>query len=617
MMQFFPLLLPLFVFTEEVQCFTSHHQSHHIHSWRSSHEKRITPSSVPSLLHRTNLATTATSKVGKRYHGLKASTIDISCENSTVNTTTTITTTATNIQSSNSNNDAPTTTSTTTTKQRFYNSLPKIRIPKIRNLSKSKTLSENSSSSSSSTKTKATQEDKWWGDETDQLILQTAIPSMLNFLVVPLVNSVDTFWVGRLGVALALAGQAAANQAFFTIYFLVAFLPNLIAPLVATSISSGDTKEAQNRIREGLFLSNLLGGIGTLLLVGFPQTSLRMVLPADAPAMPYAVNYARLRSLSMMPALWSATGTAAYRGLLDTVTPLKVSLVTNLCNLVADPLLIFGLPFLPFKAMGISGAAVATAGSEMISGVTYLYLLLKKKLLKTKQILSIPSWERLKPLVIGGFAMLMRQLVLNVAFLGASRKAQMMDRATGIPAAAYGIVMQVYSLGVVCHLGMQSTAAALVPAARAKGGDDAARAVADRMMIWGVIVGAVIAIAQFTAQQRLLPMFSTIPEVQEAVKIPALISSLIQFANGPLFVGEGIMLGLGLFKALSCATAMGVGIMLAVLATPLGQQLNGILIALAAFNVYQAIAMVYHYLKMGPLSKTKKSDSFVTDTSDI
>ena len=88
--------------------------------------------------------------------------------------------------------------------------------------------------------------------------------------------------------------------------------------------------------------------------------------------------------------------------------------------------------------MGISGAAVATAGSEMISGVTYLYLLLKKKLLQTKQMLSVPSWERLKPLVIGGFAMLMRQLVLNIAFLGASRKAQMMDRATGIPAAAYG-----------------------------------------------------------------------------------------------------------------------------------------------------------------------------------
>ena len=49
-------------------------------------------------------------------------------------------------------------------------------------------------------------------DATDTLIVKTAIPSMINLAVVPLVNAVDTFWVGRMGIALALAGQAAANQ---------------------------------------------------------------------------------------------------------------------------------------------------------------------------------------------------------------------------------------------------------------------------------------------------------------------------------------------------------------------------------------------------------------------
>jgi len=56
------------------------------------------------------------------------------------------------------------------------------------------------------------------GDDLDRQILGTALPSMLNLAVVPVVNSVDVFWVGKLGSALALAGQAAANQAFFTLY---------------------------------------------------------------------------------------------------------------------------------------------------------------------------------------------------------------------------------------------------------------------------------------------------------------------------------------------------------------------------------------------------------------
>ena len=56
------------------------------------------------------------------------------------------------------------------------------------------------------------------GDDLDKQILGTALPSMINLAVVPVVNSVDVFWGGKLGSALALAGQAAANQAFFTLY---------------------------------------------------------------------------------------------------------------------------------------------------------------------------------------------------------------------------------------------------------------------------------------------------------------------------------------------------------------------------------------------------------------
>ncbi len=47
----------------------------------------------------------------------------------------------------------------------------------------------------------------WIGDEVDRDILKTTFPNMLYYIVVPIVASVDTFWVGRLGDALALAGQ--------------------------------------------------------------------------------------------------------------------------------------------------------------------------------------------------------------------------------------------------------------------------------------------------------------------------------------------------------------------------------------------------------------------------
>ncbi len=215
-----------------------------------------------------------------------------------------------------------------------------------------------------------------------------------------------------------------------------------MAPSVASSISSGNVKEARNRVKEALFLSNFLGAIGTFILVLFPKLSLNMmVLSRDAPAMEYAVPYLRLRALAMIPALVTATGFAAFRGLLDTITPLKVSLATNLFNLVADPLLIFGIPLLPehvfgghngilgmfMKGIGIRGAATSTAVAQSLSGLAFLKLLLNKKLVTLRGIFELPSWRRLRPLIVGGFTVLMRQLALNIAFLTPLSKAQAID----------------------------------------------------------------------------------------------------------------------------------------------------------------------------------------------
>jgi putative MATE family efflux protein len=433
----------------------------------------------------------------------------------------------------------------------------------------------------------------------DRIVLETAIPSMINMAVVPLVNSVDTFWVGRMGIALALAGQAAANQAFFTLYFLVNYLPTITAPLVASAVASGNKEEARERVCESLFLSNLLGALGTIILVGFPRVGLSLVLPEGAPAMEYAAPYLRLRALSMIPVLMSATGFAAFRGMLDTVTPLKVSLVTNLVNLILDPIMIFLTP------LGVVGAALATAVSEFVSGGIYLRLLLRRKLAKISQILRPPSFKSLMPLLKGGVSMLGRQMAINVGLVSAARRAQSLDP-TGVAAAAYGIVMQLYSIGIVMHIAMQGTMAALVPSTLAKSGEEDARRVADRIFVWNSILGVILGVSHFFAAQWLAPFFSTIPAVQEAVKFPALVTSMLHVINGPVFAGEGVLLGLGSYRDLMLITAVGVSVMLAGLASPMGQTLGGVFVSLMAFSAVQAVLVTTHYLRVGPLAVKRK-----------
>jgi len=476
-------------------------------------------------------------------------------------------------------------------------------------------------------------------DELDKKILATALPTMLNLMVVPLVNAVDTFYVGQLADPLALAAQSAANQCFFTIYFLAAFLPTITAPMVAEAIGKEDWDTAKQRVCESLFLSNVLGGIFSIVLIGFPKAVLRMVLPASLTdnavvvggatmgVLDYAVPYLRWRAFGMMPALFSATGFAAYRGLLNTITPLKVSLVTNLLNLVLDPLCIFGFSGLTKSAgiaapssvflrrlwmgLGASGAAAATSLSELTSSLIYLRLLIRRKLIVWSKLFKPPSLVSILPLIKGGSAMLLRQATLNIAFVSAARRAQVMDP-SGVSAAAYGITMQIYSLGVVAHLGVQGTAAALVPSARAMGGDDAAREVADRIFAWGSILGVILALVQWFALPAITPLFSPLAEVREAVKGPAMISSFIHLVNGLVFAGEGTMLGLGSFRDLALLTVVGVAVMVSCLASPLGKTLNGVLISLAAFNLVQGLAVTLHHVRISPLRRRGFNNKQVT-----
>jgi len=464
-------------------------------------------------------------------------------------------------------------------------------------------------------------------DTLDGLILKTAVPTVLNLMVIPLVNSVDTFWVGRLGVAMALAAQSAANQACFTLFFLIAFLPNMTAPLVASAVASGDDDQARERVCESLFLCNVLGAIGTFALMVYPRQILTaLLLPAGSPVLDYAAPYLRWRALGMVPSLIAATGSSAYRGLLNTVTPLKVSLMTNGVNLILDPILMFGTKGLgvSFNGFGFVGAAVATAVAEILGGTTYIKLLLRRKLARWSMLLKPPPIKSLLPLLSGGAAMLLRQLALNIGFLVATRRAQVLD-ASGVSGAAYGITMQIYSIGIITLVGMQNAAAALVPSFRgAKDVEDEstrdqnARDAADRLFGWSSLVGLGLGIGQLALLPVLVPIFSTLPEVQEAVKMPSLIAALIHVVNGPVLAGEGIMMGVGAYKDLAIVTMGYIATMVACLSfTPLGQRLDGIMWSILLSSMVQQIGVVTHYLKFGPLAIKKLKKKFGNDEGKI
>mmetsp|Transcript_3174 Transcript_3174/g.4699 ORF Transcript_3174/g.4699 Transcript_3174/m.4699 type:complete len:552 (-) Transcript_3174:91-1746(-) len=457
-------------------------------------------------------------------------------------------------------------------------------------------------------------------DALDAQLTKIALPCILNFAIAPLVGAVDLFWVNRMGTPLAVAGQAAANQIFNSAFFLASFLPQVTATQVAKVAATGDEEELQDTVSQALFVGGLFAFIGTPLLLLNSKRVLSVVLSEGAPAMHFAKPYLFIRSFSLFFQMMSVIGFSAFRGILNTVTPVKISIFANMINIMLDPILIFSL------GMGVPGAALATVIAEVASAITYLSLLRKKKMIRFKKIFSAPSWNKLAPLLKGGAALQVRNLALNLVFLSVTRVTQGIDE-TGVAAAAHALAIQTFQVGGIVLLALSTVAATVIPSelvekvdkktGRKTGGVYAARAVKNRLMSWGLVLGTLLGMFQLVvlpALHKATPMM----EVREAARLPAKLASCYQLFNGMVFIGEGVMIGCGNFLQLSVSTLFSTaGFLCALQTLPKRFGLAGVWWSFGVFNILRLLGVAVHQLRTGPLAPRNIAMPDTTDENEI
>ncbi|KAJ8600658.1 hypothetical protein CTAYLR_010682 [Chrysophaeum taylorii] len=446
-------------------------------------------------------------------------------------------------------------------------------------------------------------------DALDATIVKLALPAVANFVILPLVGTVDTFFVGRLGDERALAALGAANQVFSSVFFVVSFLPSVVTPLVAAANAAGDEEKLRERVGEAAWVSAVIGGVASIALALRPGDALALVLPASASAATrdLAVEYLGTRALALAPAMLAFVGFATFRGLLDVVTPLRVSFVTQSLNVILDPILIFALD------MGVKGAALATAASEVSAAFFYAILLSRRGIVRwtsRRFWANPPSLVSLAPLLLNGAGVLSRSLAMNAAFLAVTRATQAID-ASGAAAAAHTIAMQTWQLGGVVLFALSAVSSILVPAKlnaplASGGGSVAAKRAADRMLGWGASAGILLAALQLAALP-LLNLFTPVEAVRDAARAPAIIGAVLQIMNGLTFVGEGIMQGHSAFFRLALNSAVASAAMVASI-HKFGTTLVGIWLSFGVFNIIRLVGAMHHHLLSGPLARSKLKD---------
>jgi len=202
-------------------------------------------------------------------------------------------------------------------------------------------------------------------------VLSMGLPSMTGFLVMTLYEIVDMFWLARIGPE-----PVAAVTLCTTFVWMLAFSNMIIGPgslaVISRRFGEGDLPRTELSIKNTFVLKFLFG-----LLFGLPMIpALPWVLAflgATPDVLREGVLYGTVQLVMLGTAMTGYSVYTALRSIGKPVPALWLQIITTALNCALDPLLIFGVG--PFPRLGILGAALATAFSQVVVVVLGFYVL--------------------------------------------------------------------------------------------------------------------------------------------------------------------------------------------------------------------------------------------------
>lgn len=202
-------------------------------------------------------------------------------------------------------------------------------------------------------------------------LLAMGIPTMIGMLINALYNLVDAYFVGGLGES-----QMGAISVVYPLGQVVVGLGLLFGTGAASYISrllGQRNKEQANTVASTALYSSLaVGAVIILLSVIFLNPILRL-LGATESILPYASTYAGIYIISCIFNVFNVT--------MNNIVTSEGAAKTTMCALLFGAVLNIGLDplFIDTLNLGVAGAAIATAISQVVTTVVYLVYIFQKK----------------------------------------------------------------------------------------------------------------------------------------------------------------------------------------------------------------------------------------------
>ncbi len=396
------------------------------------------------------------------------------------------------------------------------------------------------------------------------LLVRLALPIFSGMVFQILYNIVDTIWISRIDLNDP-SYVGGVGLVFPIVFLIIAFASGIMvgtSSLVARAIGEKNRYILNRTAESGLFIGLVLAIFFLVFGYAFDEKLLQ-ILGAEGDYLLHGLEYLQF----MLPAGALMIFVHVFGGILmgeGLMKPIMYAMIMGtVTNIVLDPIFIFLL------GMGVRGAALATAISQLVP-MTYAFILFQKK--KT----TVPIEWKLKnvnggiirQIVAVGFPQSVGLISMSISFLFFNRLVISIDP---LALTAFSICGRFDYILIVPILAIGSTLLTMI-------GQNYGRKQYSRMLeIWKVGLFAMVIVMAFLATllvvfaPKIYPFFSNVDEV---VRYAVLQTRIVEYS---LILGGIAMLARSSFQALGRAIP---GLILTVI------RVIGVALPIAYFLVY-------------------------------
>ncbi|MDE6739152.1 MAG: MATE family efflux transporter, partial [Lachnospiraceae bacterium] len=202
-------------------------------------------------------------------------------------------------------------------------------------------------------------------------LLALGLPTMVGMLINALYNLVDTYFVGGLGTD-QMGAITVAYPLGQVVVGLGLLFGNGAAAYLSRLLGRGDRETADRVASTALYSSVFSGAIVILCSVIFLKPILKQLGAIDS-VMPYALTYTSIYIVFSIFNVFNVTMNNIVSSEGSAKTAMCALMAGAVLNVVLDPVCIYWLD------LGVTGAAIATAVSQIFSTLVYTCYIFRKK----------------------------------------------------------------------------------------------------------------------------------------------------------------------------------------------------------------------------------------------